>query len=164
GRGFRAEDETTATAPVALLSDEIWRGDFAGDRNVIGSALTVDGRARTIIGVLPRLADARMPRDIREARIWMPLEDSVPSVTALTVIARLAAGVTPEQAAARFDTIGRELAARYPQSIGSTLRVDEMGASVSRSTRDMLLLGMGSAVLVLLIACANVASLLLARA
>ncbi len=165
GRGFRAEDETAAPSPVVLLSDETWRRDFAGDGDVIGATVTVDGQARTIIGVLPRLADARMPREIREARIWVPLERSVsPTDTAVTVIARLAAGVTLEHAAARFGSIGTELATRYPESMGSTLRVDELGGSVSRSTRDMLLLGMGSAVLVLLIACANVANLLLARA
>src|SRR5690606_29732622 len=102
---------------------------------------------------------------IREARVWMPLESSVsPTDPPLTVIARLDRGVALENAAAVIAGIGAELAARYPESTGATLHIDGIGASVAPRTRDMLLVGMGAALLVLLIACANVANLLLARA
>ncbi len=165
GRAFLPEDDRPGGSPVAILSHEYWRDKFAANPAVIGTPLVFDGTSYTIVGITPpnfRLEGVEVP-------IFTPLGQDGSSWLknrarhGLGVYARLHPGATLKQAQAELAVIGRHLAQQYPDSnkgrifIAEILRPDVD----ARSTLWMLL---GAVGLVLLIACANIASLLLARA
>ena len=166
GRTFNADENTPGRTNVVILSHAVWEQRFGSDRSVIGRRITLDGTPREVIGVMPR--GFVYPSD-RQA--WLPIEYDEALVSTqrgawfLGVIARLKPGVTPEQAAAEVETIGRNLARQYPDAnaeIGMTafpLLEDMVG-----DIRQSVLILLGAVGFVLLIACTNVANLLLARA
>ena len=167
GRTFR-EDENTADAPVVLLlSHGAWRNRFGGDAGVVGQAVHVNGEAATIIGVMPE----GFAFPIRE-EVWVPLrmdplriDRKQPGLT-LEVFGRLRDGVSRDQAAAELAAIAQHLEQEYPETNRGITTVikpytDEFIGDEAAATLWAML---GAVFGVLLIACANVANLLLARA
>ncbi|HEX6057835.1 MAG TPA: ABC transporter permease [Gemmatimonadaceae bacterium] len=167
GRGFRAEDAREGAPPVVVLREDLWRRRFGADPAIVGRAVQLDGVARTVVGVMPASVD--YPDVATE--LWIPLGFSEEELATqrgahyLDAIARLAPGVTVDQADAGLRAVAARLAAEHPRTNG-----DE--SATARSLRDALvgdirpalLVMLGAVGFVLLIACANVASLLLTRA
>jgi putative ABC transport system permease protein len=167
GRGLQPADALPGSAPVVVLSESYWRAQLNGDRNVVGRTLIIDGATHTVVGVVPSLLAIGMPGVIRSARMWLPLRDAAASARndrALFAVARLADGVGPASFAAQLETVAGELAATFPENSGWSVAVDRLAGDAASGTRPLLLFSMGAAALVLLIGCANVANLTLARA
>ena len=166
GRPFSADENTPGRTHVVILSNGLWQQRFGSDPGVIGRQIQLDGESREIIGVMP--PGFSFPR---ERQAWLPIEYDENFVTKqrgawfISVVARLKPGVTAEQSAAEVQTIGRNLQKQYPDYNGNvgmtTLPLHE--AMVTDIRRAVLVL-LGAVGFVLLIACANVANLLLARA
>jgi putative ABC transport system permease protein len=166
GRSFNADENTPGKTSVVILSHGLWEQRFGGDPAVIGRRIMLDGVRHEIIGVMPR--GFSFP-SAREA--WVPLAYDQNFVTRqraswyLSVVARLKPGVTPAQSAAEVETLGANLARQYPDAngeIGMTA-MPLLEAMVGKIRRSVLIL-LGAVGFVLLIACTNVANLLLARA
>ncbi len=164
GRGFNPDEAELDAAVVAVVSHSYWQSTLAGADDAVGSTLVLDGTPATIVGVMP--ADFRFVYDID---VWLPYRLGGPFAGGRQYhnwvpIGRLAAGATLEQAQAQFDAIAARLQAEYPET-------NENKAMLLRSLHEALVAGarpsmimLGAAVaLLLLIACANVANLLLAR-
>jgi putative ABC transport system permease protein len=167
GRDFAAGEDIAAGPKVAILSYGSWIRRFGGDKQVLGRSLQLDGKSVSIIGVLPREFEFAPQGN---AEIWVPLhieKDMVSrrSLRWMPVIGRLAPGVTPQQARAELNSINAGLTAAYPKENGAIQVVmvplrDKIVGQVER----LLLILFGAVGFVLLIACANVTNLLLARA
>jgi putative ABC transport system permease protein len=164
GRGF-AEGEDRGMGTVAVISDGLWRSRYGGDKNVIGRSIVLSGQPYTVIGVAP--PGFTYPGN---AVAWLPLEYGLSRSTqrsshSYDVIGRLAPGVTVEAARADLAAVARELEREYPvDNAGRAVEVVPLAADTVRAARPVLLLLGGAALFVLLIACANVANLFLARA
>ena len=162
GRGFVADENVLGRDRVVVLGHTLWRSRFAADSSVIGSMVTIDGSRHTVVGVMP--PGFSYPED---AQLWRPLVVRIdPNLSVLmSVIGRLRDGATREQALAELESIGRAL----PPAPGEDR--EELAAQlvplkesvVGGATRSLLVFA-GAVALVLLIACANVANLLLMRA
>ena len=165
GRSFSAEDEVPGAPRVALISYVLWRDRFELDQNVLGRTLKIDGFESVIIGVMPEGFEFPFTQ-----RVWTPLQldplNAAPGEGQLRVFGRLAAGVTLKQAQAEFDAIAANLAAEFPETNeGVTIRVRPyVEQFVGPQARPLLLLMLLAVFFVMLIACANVANLLLAQA
>lgn len=175
GRGFTAEEDEAGGPLVALVSDDIWRRRLGANRSAIGSHLTLDQKDYTIIGVLPagfRFGLLSPKMDLITTRLFDLNLATPQQIQAgagfLNAVARLRPGASREQAQAEMDA----LAARYRQARpgfpdadpAMTVRVDNLQAGIVANFRPAVLILFGAVGLVLLIACGNVASLLLARA
>ncbi len=164
GRHFLPEEEITGSAAVTLVSYGFWQSHFGGDLGAVGSALNLDGYPLTVVGVMPQGF-----RFLFDADVWRLVDRDGPFDTARDshshiVVGRLKSGVTMEQAQSEMDAISSALAEQYPESnAGKALLLTELQSFMVRNVRLSLLLLMGTTVLVLLIACGNVAGLLLAR-
>ena len=168
GRTFVPEDDKPGTH-VVLLSHSLWQRRFGSDPGIIGRALTLNGESYTVIGVMPPFV--QLPGfDNRNDQLWVPI--AFPAEEAaehgnhfLEVIARLKPGVTLKQARAEMDTIAARLEQEYPTY--NTRRgavVVPLHEQLVGEIRPALLILLGAVGFVLLIACANVTNLLLARA
>lgn len=165
GRDFVASDDQENAAPVVLISDRLWRERFAPDRRVVGQSLDLDGKSFTVIGVLsPEF------HFLADADVITPLRPNLPpiltdrSVEALAVVARLKSGVTTRGAEAAVNVIQQELDRQYPNANrGIGVTASSLLQEVLGEVKGTILFLFGSVGLVLLIACANLASLLLAR-
>jgi len=165
GRVFTEEEAQAGRDGVVILSYGVWQQRFGGDRKIVGQQLILDGRARTVIGVMPH--GFEYPP---KAVMWAPLGFDNAMATRrdfhrLRVIARLKRGVSLDSARAEFLAIGAQLAAQYPDlNKDESIIVMPMLEDVVGPIRPALLVLSFAAIFVLLIACANVANLLLARA
>jgi putative ABC transport system permease protein len=162
GRAFRPEDELPGAPGVVLLSDDLWHQSFGGDAGVIGRTVRVSGEAATVIGVMP--PRFRFPLN---QYFWQPLRLDVAERDGdrLQLVARLREGVSPRWAGAEIRALGSRLAATPESAAGSRLRIlPFVEAYVSEELRSRQWLMLGAIFGVLLIACVNVAHLLLARA
>jgi putative ABC transport system permease protein len=168
GRTFVPQEDQPGTK-VVLLNESLWQRRFGGDPSVIGRALTLNNESYTVVGVLP--GSVRLPafgnwRD----QVWVPLAFPAEEAAGrgnhfLEVIARLKPGATLQQARAEMETIAARLAQQYPEQntrIGAV--VNPLHEEIVGNMKPALLILLGAVVFVLLIACANVANLLLARA
>ncbi|HZU22415.1 MAG TPA: ABC transporter permease [Terriglobales bacterium] len=174
GRGFLPNEDDPGHH-VAVLSNEFWRQRFNGDKNVLGRTFALNGREFTVIGVMPR--GFQFPVRAHGRDMWITFstykESTDPKDKPMTAqrgahwmeaIARLKPGVTLEQANADLTSISKSLAAAYPETnIRQGMAASPVLRYVVGDTRKPLLILMGAVSLVLLIACANVANLLLAR-
>jgi predicted permease len=165
GRTFTPDDEKGAGS-VAVLSHAFWQSRFGGDRSVIGRRLVVDGVQLTVVGVMPR--EFEFPA--AGVDIWRPVTEEHYDPTERRshnwfVVARLAPGATLQSANAEMRTIAAALAREYPESMtGYGTNVVPMTDDIVASVRPLLLVLMAGATLLLVVACANIANLLLARA
>ena len=167
GRDFHPGEDAAAGPYVAILTHSFWRNRFGGDPRVIGRSIRLDSNSVTIIGVLPAEFEFA-PRG--NAQLWVPLhivQDLVTrrSLRWMRVIGRLARRTTPAQAGAEMDLINSHLAAAYPRQNGRTrLIIAPLRDRIVGQIQPLLLVLFGAVGFVLLIACANVANLLMARA
>ena len=164
GRMFTAEEDRTG-AQVAVISYALWQRRYAGDVNAVNREILINGEKYSVIGIMPRDFAFRM----REMDLWIPIHFSPPDLVNhgshfLNVVARLKAGVSLAQARENMSAIARQLEAEHPDSntrLGAA--VVPMREEAVGNTRIELLVLMAAAGCVLLIACANLAGLLLAR-
>jgi putative ABC transport system permease protein len=165
GRTFTSEEDR-AGAQVVLISYGLWQRRYGGDPTLVGKTITMDGTTQTVIGIMPR---AFVFRD-REIDYWIPIHFSPAQVAQrgshyLNVVARLRPEVSLDAVRADMNAIAAQLAAEYPDSnehVGAV--VVPIREEILGNTRLQLIVLMTAAAVVLLIACANLASLLLSRA
>ena len=165
GRDIASTEDQPNAPPVVLISDRLWKERFAADRRVAGRSLIMDGKSFTVIGVLPAgfhfLADADV---ITPLGPHMPAIYAERSVNALAVLGRLKSGVTMGQAEAEMNAIQQNLDRLYPDANrGTGIAVTSLMQQIVGDVRGTVLLLFGAVSLVLLITCANLANLLLAR-
>jgi len=165
GRDFTREDEAPGRTLVALLSDGFWRRRFGAAPSAIGQAISVDDEPCTIVGVLPAAFWWTTTPDIV---LIYPTQANAAASRAqhsMDVIGRLKPGVSFEQARADMDTIGKRLSAEYPQTNAKHApHLYPLQQALVGDVKPALLVLLGAVGLVLLIACVNVAMLLLAKA
>jgi len=166
GRGFSLENEKTGQDHVTVLSHAFWQTRFGGDPNIVNKTINLDGKAYEVLGVMP--AEVVLPQP---AQLWVPINfDADPEMKMrnarfLRGIGRLKEGVTLAQAQADTDLIAAQLEQQYPDSnTGWSLRLISLREIIVGGSRTMLFIVFGAVGFVLLIACANVANLLLVRA
>lgn len=166
GRTFLDEEDQPGHEFVVVLSNGLWKRRFAADPNIVGQQITLSSNSYTIVGVMP----AGFGYPDQETELWTPIAFTARLAQAhgshyLSVIGRLKPEATREQAQTEMSAIAARLAQQYPDSnTGWDLTVFPMQEYDVRDIRPALLLLLGAVGLVLLIACANVANLLLARA
>ena len=173
GRTFRPDDDRAGAEPVLVLSHEYWKRSFGGDSGVIGRALRMNDRAHTVIGVLPAI-----PQYPDENDVYMPVSacpfrsnpntDQSRQARMVSLYGRLKQGVPVERAQADLAVIARRLQQQYPEAYAPNIGTVTTNALVlerelTRGFRPTLLVLMGTAGFVLLIVCASVANLSLAR-
>ncbi|MFP5262030.1 MAG: ABC transporter permease, partial [Blastocatellia bacterium] len=165
GRAFLPDEFKSAAGPAIILSHRLWQRRFGGDPGLVGQTLTLDGKPSTVIGVMP--PDFRQPA---YAEAWTPLltdsgEMRLRGARYFTIMARLKPGVARAQAQSEMSAVAAALEEQHPQSNANWgVRVFSLQESIVGNFREALLVLSGAVGFVLLIACANVASLLLARA
>jgi len=171
GRVFTSEEGKPGAPPVAILSETLWRDSFAADPHVIGSLIDLDKRPFTVIGIMP--AAFRFPQLTESEQVWIPLvQDPLFGSWMqrrgghwLRVIGRLKPGVSMDLAQTELDAIGARLAKEFPgENDGWAVRMVPLRAMIVGKVKDALLVLLGAVGLVLMIACANIANLLLTRA
>jgi putative ABC transport system permease protein len=169
GRTFTPGVDLSRVEPEVILSHGFWQRRFAGDPGVIGQAVTLDGGRFTIIGVMPRGFNIRTT-ELSESRaeIWLPMPlvagDRTGMGGSLNVVARLRPGVTPDQARAELSVIARRIEEAYPSySRDWGVEVVPLLEATVRDVRLTLVVILGAVGILLLIACANVANLVLSR-
>jgi putative ABC transport system permease protein len=163
GRTFRAEEDRKGATPVALLGYEIWQNHFGSDANIVGRVVTINGKRVTVVGVMPkgwRFPDA--------SDLWMPLQieekENPRGNFNFECFAKMKRGVSIGQVRAELEAIAARIAADHPQTnTGGSVRVKFFREEAVKDAKTLTLLLMGAVLFVHLIACANVANLLLAR-
>jgi putative ABC transport system permease protein len=167
GRHFAATDDQPGAPGVAILSENLWRRKFGAEREVLGRSVQLDNHSYVVIGVLPAAFEL-----FQAAEIYVPmgpwaatLPDDRGWHPGILPVARLKDGVSIDKARAEMEIISRQLEAEYPQfNRDLRIRVMPLHDMLVQNVRPALIVLLGAVALVLLIACGNVANLLLARA
>ncbi len=166
GRGFRWGDEPYGAPRVVVLGDGLWRRRFGADPGLVGQTIAINGEPHVVVGIMP----PRLTLRSTGAQLWLPLnltprELQSPGAHFLTATGRLRHGITATQAQAELAGIARRTEKVRPQSnTNVTARVRSLHEVVVSQVRDAAFILLAAVSFVLLIACANVANLLLARA
>ena len=170
GRGFAPEEEQPGAAPVVILGHELWQSRFGANPNLLGQAVAADGRSFTVVGVMPpgfklfeETVDLWVPR-VFETNAMSPQQIQRGAIY-LAVAARLKPGVEVEQARAALDVTAKQYQEAFPgnSDVANGAGLGGLREYLVGDIRPTLLLLAGAVAFVLLIACANVANLLLAR-
>jgi putative ABC transport system permease protein len=170
GRTFNPGEDAAGRDNYVVLSHSLWKDRFAGDTSIIGRTIEIEGVGREVLGVMP--ADFRFPSS--KSQIWLPLHNDPSKTLAywagdfMPAIGRLRPGATAEQAASEsrlFQShVGELFPFRMPPEWNADVTVLPLQTSMVADVRNRLLMLLGAVVLILLIACANVANLVLSRA
>ncbi len=167
GRLFLPEEEKPGTFAV-IVSHGLWQENFGGDPELVGKPVSLNGQAYTVVGILPAtFADDYSASFAQHSRVWISglnLQPEGREFHDYHAIARLKPGVTLVQAQTEMDTIASRIEQQYPESKGWGVGLVGLHDQVVKHTRPALLVLLGAVALVLLVACANVANLLLVRA
>lgn len=164
GRGITSEEDTAGGPPVVIISCNLWQRRFRADPQILGRAIDVAGFPHTVVGIMP--ADFKFP--FADVDVWFPqpAKDVTQFSPLLVVFGRLAPGVTLAQASAELQVINAQYAAAHPGMLDTKskpARVERLKETLVANVRSILWVLFGAVTFVLLIACANVAGLLLAR-
>lgn len=170
GRTFRPEEDQPGGPTAVVLSYELWQRRFGGDPGVVGSSTELDRRPFTIVGVMPRDYENPVFGLGVRPQAWIPAQlpetglDRGPVANGFLVMAHLRDGVSLQQARKEMAAIGRQLQSEYPDANRSVdVLVTGAAEPIVRRSRPAMILLLGSVLFVLLVACANVANLLLTR-
>lgn len=175
GRSFAAEEHETGKGAVVILGHAFWQRRFGGDRNIINRSVTLNDATYTVVGVMPPgifpvspTTTGRIIFDEQQQNFWLPMSftpewANARSAHVLGVVARLKTTVSLDQAVAEMNTIGARLEKEHLANTGEGIIVSPFMNEVVGDVKPALLTLLGAVGLVLLIACANVASLLLAQ-
>ncbi len=174
GRQLLPEEEVVNGPHVVMLSHRLWERRYAADPTLVGKTIQIDGVGHEVVGVLPREFHLQLPTEafqVTDADLWVPIQfdysQPLPrNLTFFTVFGRLAPGATFEQAQAEMNNIAEQFRAEFPEHAASKLRIRAvpLNYDVVKHARPALLILLGAVGMVLLIACANVANLLMVRA
>lgn len=165
GRSFLPDEERPGSAPVCILSDDLWKRRFGSDPKILGNTITLNDEMWTVVGVMP--AGFRFPQSVD---LWVPAMVRSTARTKhaqhyLGVIARLKAGLSLDHAQAELDSLARRMELQYPgTNAGLGITLVPLRTQIAGNIRPALLVLFGATALVLLIACTNLANLLLVRA
>jgi len=167
GRTFLAEEDHAGGSPVVVLGYGVWQRRFGGSHDILGKSITLDSRPYTVVGVLPRGFELLQPADVFLP--FTPWAETLPDDRnwhpGIFAIGRLKAGISREQARTEMVGITKRLEEQYPiYNTGTSADVVDLQEQLVKGVRPALLLLLGAVAAVLLIACVNVANLLLARA
>jgi len=172
GRTFLAGDDTLGAPPVLILSYEYWKNKFGSDPGIVGKTFEMNDKVHTVVGVLPPVPQYPVESDVYMPTSACPFRSSKAMIDnrdgrMMEVFGRLKPDVSATQANADFATIAGRLKSEYPKSypvnIGYTASAAPLQAELTHEARPTLLILLAAAAFVLLIACANVANLTLAR-
>jgi putative ABC transport system permease protein len=173
GRQFLPAEEVLNGPHVVMLSHRLWQRRYGGDRSLVGRTIQIDGVAHEVVGVLPQEFRLQLPKEafqVKDADMWVPIQfdygQPLPrNLTFFTVFGRLRPGVTYGQAQAEMDLIAEQFRSEFKEHAASNLRIRAVPLhdDVVKHARPALVILLGAVGLVLLIACANVANLLLVR-
>jgi putative ABC transport system permease protein len=169
GRAFSAQDDRVGADPVVVLTYAFWQSRFAGDAAAVGQPITLDGVAHTIVGVMPaafRFPDDTAKPDLLRPLALTPFNGKDTSFRNVSILGRLAPGVSPGQAATELDGLNAQNHASFAGDAffqGMQVRVQGLQAHLVGDVRTGLLVLMATVTFVLLIGCVNVANLQLAR-
>ena len=165
GRHFVADEAEPGSAWVVMISHGLWQRHFGGSADAVGSTLTMAGFPHTVVGVMP--AGFRFRND---TDIWLPIRDGIMDTAgrgsnSWLIVGRLRSGISIDRAQTQVDVISRRLTQAYPVSHeGKALLLTPLGAALAEGYRPSLIVLMAATGLLLLVACGNVAGLLVARA
>lgn len=164
GRTFNADEEKPGTAAVAMIGEGLWKRRFAGDRNLVGGTILLDGVPTTVVGIEPASMKLLTGGDIYEP-LTIDTSKELRLNHVITVFGRLKPGVTPSRAQAEMDTISLRIGQQYPEvKYWGIHLVRLFDTFVTPELKTGLIVLLVAVVFVLLIACANIANLLLSRA
>ena len=175
GRSFLPEEHEPGKGNVVILGHDFWQRRYAGNREIVNKAITLDGNSYTVVGVMPAgiypgwaTTSGKISFDPNEQQFWLPMSFNAQwagnrNAHVLGVLGRLKENVTIDQARAEMNTIGTRLEQEYAANKGEGIIVNPFMNEVVGNVRPALFTLLGSVGVVLLIACANIAGLLLAQ-